>query len=93
MAAVYLTRQSNQVQSRLNSVFTGDGNAEITTAVGDRKSLPFGFPEKVTTELAWQGSQLQEDESYIHYLTEDEKAEIYTALQHFKGQNQFHGKE
>lgn len=47
------------------------------------ETLPEGFPAKVDSPLAWEGSQLKEEE-YIVELSAQEIAETEKALQDFK---------
>ncbi len=48
------------------------------------KALPAGFPEKLDSELVWDGNSLAETYDWNYQLTEADLAEVEAALRHFK---------
>lgn len=48
------------------------------------KSLPEGFPQKLESELVWDGQKLAETYDWTYELNEQELEEIEGALQHWK---------
>jgi hypothetical protein len=50
------------------------------------KSLPPGFPQKLNSDLVWEGKDIAETYDWVYELTPDEIEEIEQGLQHFKGQ-------
>ncbi len=55
-------------------------------AGGLEASVPAGWPKAVTGPLVWDKDSFQHESQYIYYLTGADKAEIKTALEHFKSQ-------
>jgi hypothetical protein len=55
---------------------------------GDKlpKTLPEGFPEKVTGDLVWEGETIADTYSWTYVLSPEQLAEIDHALVHFKGE-------
>jgi hypothetical protein len=51
------------------------------------EDLPPGFPPRLTSSLAWTGSDLRDELNYIYHLSENDKVEIDNALLAFKGTN------
>lgn len=51
---------------------------------GDDPTTSKGWPDTLSSSLAWEGSDLAGSDSYVLYLTVDEDAEIKAALQNFK---------
>ncbi len=51
------------------------------------KSLPPGFPQKLESELVWDGNTLAESYDWNYVLTEADIEEIDAALKHFKCTN------
>ncbi|OLN86551.1 hypothetical protein CCHL11_08527 [Colletotrichum chlorophyti] len=51
------------------------------------KTLPAGFPQKLESQLVWDGNTLAETYDWNYVLTEADKEEIDEALQHFKSLN------
>ncbi|KAL3462243.1 hypothetical protein BJX64DRAFT_277316 [Aspergillus heterothallicus] len=49
------------------------------------KTLPEGFPEKLESDLVWNGKSVGEVYDWNYHLTEEDVQEIKAALQHFKG--------
>jgi hypothetical protein len=49
------------------------------------KSLPPGFPEKLQSDLVWNGDDLLRHYNWNYVLTEADIEEIEAALRHFKG--------
>ncbi|KAL4880297.1 hypothetical protein BJY04DRAFT_219293 [Aspergillus karnatakaensis] len=49
------------------------------------KTLPDGFPQKLTSDLVWDGKNLAESYDWNYYLTEDDLNEVEDALKHFNG--------
>ncbi|KAI0390168.1 TfdA family taurine catabolism dioxygenase TauD [Xylariaceae sp. FL0594] len=52
------------------------------------KTLPEGFPEKLTGDLVWEGATLAESYDWTYVLSPEQLAEIDRALHHFRGLNQ-----
>jgi len=50
---------------------------------GLETSVPTGWPAKIESSLAWTGSELISEDTYVTYLAEDDIAEIRAALQSF----------
>jgi hypothetical protein len=50
------------------------------------KSLPLGFPQKLNSDLVWEGKDIAEIYDWVYELIPDEIEEIEQGLQHFKGQ-------
>ncbi|KAL5340173.1 hypothetical protein BJX70DRAFT_407485 [Aspergillus crustosus] len=48
------------------------------------KSLPDGFPQKLDSDLVWDGKDLAEVYDWNYHLTESDLEEVEKALQHFK---------
>ncbi|KAL2158695.1 hypothetical protein VTH06DRAFT_4177 [Thermothelomyces fergusii] len=48
------------------------------------KILPPGFPEQLESDLVWDGNTLAETYDWNYHLTEDDLAEIDSALRHFQ---------
>lgn len=48
-------------------------------------SLPAGFPEHVSSALAWTGSQFADQSEYVYTLSQSDVGEIEMALKKFKG--------
>lgn len=53
-------------------------------AEGLSKLLPPGFPQRLQSDLAWNGSNLSEHYNWNYVLTETDLNEIEAALEHFK---------
>lgn len=49
------------------------------------KSVPEGFPEKLTGDLVWEGQTLADMYTWTYILSPDHLAEIDQALVRFKG--------
>lgn len=49
------------------------------------RTLPEGFPQKLDSDLAWDGKDLAQVYDWNYHLTEDDLKEVEDALQHFKG--------
>lgn len=47
-------------------------------------SLPPGYPQKLESDLVWEGETLKESYDWVYELKEDELDEIEKALSHFK---------
>lgn len=54
-------------------------------AGGLEKEVPPGWPKHLNSPLAWSGNDFENEDAYIHLLTDEEKAEIDNALIQFKG--------
>ncbi|KAF6829600.1 TfdA family Taurine catabolism dioxygenase [Colletotrichum musicola] len=50
-------------------------------------TLPEGFPQKLESQLVWDGNTLAEDYDWNYVLTEADKKEVDDALRHFKSLN------
>lgn len=50
-------------------------------------SLPPGYPQKLESDLVWEGETLKESYDWVYELKEDELDEIEKALSHFKSLN------
>ncbi|KAL2860959.1 TauD/TfdA family dioxygenase [Aspergillus lucknowensis] len=48
------------------------------------QTLPEGFPQKLVSELEWDGKDLVDEYDWNYHLTEQDIQEIEAALQHFK---------
>lgn len=48
-------------------------------------SLPPGFPQRLDSDLVWDGNTLAETYDWTYRLTEEDIDEIEAALRHFKG--------
>lgn len=46
--------------------------------------LPAGFPQKLVSTLAWEGKDLDEEYDSVYVLSDQEAAEIESALAHLK---------
>ncbi|KAL5610918.1 hypothetical protein FOBRF1_007035 [Fusarium oxysporum] len=51
------------------------------------KSLPHGFPQKLESDLVWDGKDLASKFDWAYRLTEHDLKEVDTAVKHFKGLN------
>ncbi|KAK0615557.1 hypothetical protein B0T17DRAFT_538472 [Bombardia bombarda] len=51
------------------------------------KSLPPGFPQKLESELVWDGNNLEETYDWNYKLTEEDLEEVESALAHFQSLN------
>lgn len=49
------------------------------------QTLPDGFPQKLDSDLAWDGATVSEDYEWSYELGHSELTEIHHALDHFKG--------
>ncbi|KAI1490998.1 TfdA family taurine catabolism dioxygenase TauD [Biscogniauxia mediterranea] len=49
------------------------------------KSLPEGFPSKLSGDLVWEGQSIADEYDWTYVLSEDQLAEIDRAVEHFKG--------
>lgn len=49
------------------------------------RALPDGFPQKLDSDLAWDGNDLAQVYDWNYHLSEDDLKEVEEALQHFKG--------
>jgi len=47
--------------------------------------VPSGWPKYLRSPLAWTGADFNNEDSYVHYLSGEEKADIDNALDHFNG--------
>jgi hypothetical protein len=59
--------------------------SERTRSRNLEKEVPSGWPKYLDSPLAWTGADFPKQETYIHQLSSEEKAEIYKALEYFKG--------
>lgn len=50
-----------------------------------QESLPPGFPQRLISELVWEGKDIAEKYDWVYKLSPDEIQEIEQGLQHFKG--------
>lgn len=48
------------------------------------KALPKGFPTELKSDLVWDGATVSDKYQWWYRLTNEDIAEINTALQHFK---------
>lgn len=48
-------------------------------------AVPEGWPKAVTGPLCWAKDGFPDENQYIYYMTDADKAEIVAALKHFKG--------
>lgn len=48
------------------------------------KTLPEGFPEKLHSDLVWDGKDLAEKYDWTHTLSPEEVEEVDNALKHFQ---------
>ena len=55
------------------------------------RGLPAGFPQKLQSDLVWEGSQIKDVYDWTHVLNEAELEEIEKALEHFKCERKFFG--
>ncbi|KAI5926518.1 Clavaminate synthase-like protein [Camillea tinctor] len=51
------------------------------------KTLPEGFPSKLSGDLVWEGQSIADEYDWTYVLNEDQLAEIDRAVDHFKGLN------
>lgn len=49
------------------------------------KEVPQGWPNFLDSPLAWTGNDFENEDAYIHHLTDEEMADIDKAMVHFKG--------
>ncbi|KAI0480757.1 TfdA family taurine catabolism dioxygenase TauD [Xylariaceae sp. FL0804] len=49
------------------------------------KSLPEGFPAKLSGDLVWEGESIGDTYDWTYVLSEDQLAEVDRAVSHFKG--------
>lgn len=47
--------------------------------------VPSGWPKYLRSPLAWTGADFESEDSYVHHLSDEEKADIDKALDHFNG--------
>lgn len=52
-------------------------------------SLPPGFPQKLESDLVWDGQNLASRFDWTYRLTDHDLEEIDAAVQHFKGTYEF----
>ncbi|KAI0907071.1 TfdA family taurine catabolism dioxygenase TauD [Ustulina deusta] len=52
-----------------------------------QKSIPAGFPEKLTGDLVWEGETIADKYNWTFVLSPEHLAEIDEAVAHFKGLN------
>jgi hypothetical protein len=50
------------------------------------RTLPEGFPQRLKSDLAWDGKTVGEVYDWNYHLTEDDLKEVEHALRHFKGE-------
>jgi len=62
----------------------GHGTLQIKDSDPSPLLLPHGFPDRVSTRMAWHGSDLRETEQYVYELTVADLKEISEALSAFK---------
>ncbi len=67
-----LSKHHERASTRLRS-----GNLE--------KDVPCGWPKYLKSPLVWTGTDFENDGSYVHHLSEEEKADINDALEYFNG--------
>ncbi|PKX92401.1 TauD/TfdA family dioxygenase [Aspergillus novofumigatus IBT 16806] len=48
------------------------------------KSLPPGFPEKLSSPLVWEGKEIEKQDDWIYKLNDAQREEIHAALNSFK---------
>ena len=46
--------------------------------------LPVGFPEKLISTFVWEGQDFAKESDHVYVLSEENVAEIESALQHFR---------
>lgn len=54
------------------------------------RTLPDGFPQKLESKLAWDGSTVSDQYKWSYELGEAEVTELHEALNKFKGRVKFH---
>ncbi len=54
-------------------------------AGGLETEVPAGWPKAVKGPLVWDQNSFRKESEYVYYLTNADKAEIQTTLEHFKG--------
>lgn len=61
-------------------------SSELSRAKCDPEhAIPQGFPDYVTSKMAWSGRELTDEGAYVYHLTDAEKEEIDSALTFFNG--------
>jgi hypothetical protein len=61
----------------------------VLRAGGLTRELPAGFPTALTGERVWSGDDFPNDSAYVYHLSDDDRAEIATALKQFLGMESF----
>jgi hypothetical protein len=59
--------------------------SERTRSGNLEKEVPSGWPKHLNSPLAWTGADFPKEETYVHQLSHEEKADIEKALEYFKG--------
>jgi hypothetical protein len=52
-----------------------------------KKSLPPDFPSKLSSDLVWSGTDIENETDWLYQLSLDDIQEIEHGLEHFKGEN------
>ena len=58
--------------------------ARLQTEAVKHASLPSGFPQRLISDLAWEGDRLADTYDWTYVLNEDEVQELEDALRHFR---------
>jgi hypothetical protein len=67
---------------------------QASLAAGDLPTkIPKGWPTRLSGLLVWTKGDFSDETEYVYYLTAEDKQEILSALETFKGQYSFTGEE
>ena len=58
--------------------------ARLQTEAVKHASLPSGFPQRLISDLAWEGDRLADTYDWTYVLNGDEVQELEDALRHFR---------
>lgn len=51
------------------------------------RTLPPGFPQRLNSDLVWDGKDIEKNYNWVHELNSEELQEIHEALEHFLGRS------
>lgn len=81
-----VTNQAHiQFQPSLDE-FSARASASLK-AGGLTTTVPDGWPLSVENRMTWIGDDYQDESRFVYHLSEDDKAEIVSALQYFRAQD------
>jgi len=53
------------------------------------KEVPKGWPQALTGPMTWTGSDFLNESEWVYTLSNDDKDEVHSALDYFKGKNSY----